>query len=223
MNKVIPLVTASVLSFACLISGCAGNSENSVNMIDVDTLPSDITLKGTEMKVTKIDLYQNRSSEQGHPYSFAAVITIDRSKINDDDLYWLLNRDDGTNPLTADCYLTSEKNDIEFESVPKVSDYYDNDNLYFIFFDYDNECRYALTDAELSFDINAEQLDTYTYKGNEYHKTTCYSYSVNHDYSKIKLKMKDLSDMPLAQFTQLYKGVKADADFYNGLANAESN
>lgn len=215
------LVAIGMISISILMAGC-GESESGVNFINIDSLPSDITLKGTTLKVTNTEIYQEQSSDEGHPYYFSAVITIDKSEISDDDLYWLLKNENGK-PLTADCHLTSEKNETDYESIPEVTDYYDDDNYYLIFNDYNNEYRYPLTDAELSIDIDAEQEDTYTHDGKEYHKTSHYSFDVNKSDGEIKAEVKDISDMPVSQYAQLCNGLQSTAEFFQSLDNGQNN
>ena len=217
----IALLTAATLMTGCKSGlsayGPVSSSADRGSVLTAKSLPYEITVMGSTLNVSSVDLYEERYTTNGHPYHFSTVLTIDRSGVSDNDLYWVLRSNAVDNTLSVTCDLTSDKNGVKYQEIPEVETYYDDNNIYYIFYDYYNEYQYPLSDASTDIWISAEQEDTYTSDGKEYNKTNSYSLYVNSQLSNIKAEIKDISDMPAQQYEKLCEGLKTRSDEYHQL------
>lgn len=146
-------------------------SDESGDSYDIKKLPFDMKYNGVNVQLLSVDLYQDKVE---HSYNLYAVISLDISKITEDDLYWI----DKNKEIEPAIYITNKQNDIKFDSMQKLCTY-DDGGIRKIAFWMNDEYRYSLSPSDICASVDIESKKTYDYKGKKLNKSDSYMYSID--------------------------------------------
>lgn len=161
-----------LLSFCiALASGCSSTQKQPAP-ITIEALPGDIASGDASISLSDVSFCE-AYADRG--YTGYCVVTIDRSNLSDDDVYWLLNRGPGDMQaeLQVNAYISSEKNSLDDERMYQLQAIYNSENIYFMFYTKDVQ-RERLNDFEISLqmimspekDLTAATTQYYYYRQN---------------------------------------------------------
>lgn len=123
-----------LFTLACclLLSGC-GSSPTRSSSITISDLPGDISYEDMKVSLSAVSFCEVYAA---HGYNGYCVVTVDRSALSDDEVYWMLNKDVGEiqAELEANVYLTSEANSLDGKRLSPLDTTYDSENIYFTFY-----------------------------------------------------------------------------------------
>lgn len=142
---------AALLVILCvLIPGC-GQSAKHPSSITFDDLPSEIAYDDTSISLDGVSFCEVYAD---HGYIGYCVVTVDRTSLTDDNVYWMLNKEIGEiqAELEVNAYFTSEINSLESERMSQLGISYTDENIFFVFCTEDVQ-REQLNDFELSLQI----------------------------------------------------------------------
>lgn len=172
-TKISLLVALALL----VLSGCSSEPQRA-EPISFQELPGEIVYHDTAINLTDVsfgEVYAN------HGYTGYCVVTISRENISDDDVYWMLKRDGINVEFDVNAYLTSEVNALDSEMMQTLGSIYDEDNIYFFFYNSETE-RYRFDDfsVHVQMIMNPDMSITapttqYYYYGIEYEEGIDYS------------------------------------------------
>ena len=173
-----------------------------------NTLPANVTYNDTHLTVKSINAYQSYTSYQ---YTLFLVITLDVSVLTDAQLHWLRESD-----MRVNAYLTSEANEDDFDSMPKLGSllHADGKTLQVVltssFWD---ENRYDFSESEITLNIELKQEETYEYTGSDrevvdLNKTHSLHYTVT---LPKRLPEAETISEPLYSYISDWLGDKADS------------
>lgn len=148
MKKTFLLLMAVIMAF--ILTSCS-STPTKPSSITISELPGDIPYNDTQVSLSAVSFCEVYAS---HGYTGYCVVTVDRSSLSDDDVYWMLNKDVGElqTELEVIAYLTSESNSLETERLSQLQTIYNDENIYFLFFTKDVQ-RKHLNDFKLSLQI----------------------------------------------------------------------
>lgn len=150
MNRRSCTVLSLLLCFCMFITGCSSEAQQPAP-ITIDDLPGSLAYGEVSILLSAVSFCEIYAA---HGYTGYCVVTVDRSEIDDDDVYWLLNRQSGEiqAEFEINAYLTSEANSLENERMSQLRTTYDSENIYFVFYSKDVH-REHLNDFELGLQM----------------------------------------------------------------------
>lgn len=131
----------------------------------VTEFPHTMNIGGKSVNLTSIDIFERKID---HGYVGYVAITIDRSNLSDDDIYWILKGKRYNWELDADAYWWPDGTDGDIKSLHFLGCRYNSSHIYFFF--YTDEQRYSLKDKKFSMSV------TYLADGDDYSNQYRYSY-----------------------------------------------
>lgn len=117
------------------------------------SLPIDAAIYKTSLTIESVEFYQDKSD---HGYYLYAILTLDISELDGDDIYWM----DKDNVLDFDLYITSEDNNYKQQSLTRLI-YMDDEGKRYIFFTLTEEPRYSLENASYSMNFSVKHENSY--------------------------------------------------------------
>lgn len=170
------LITLSILFVLC---GCASTESykvkpdgTTISIYDRGTdvtyqnLPCKIQIDDKSITIESVDFYQDKAK---HGYNLYAIMTVDTSKLTDDDIYWI-DKDD---VLDIRLNVDSEENNFESEYLSTIS-YLDSSNKRYISYLLMDESRYSFENADYDISVNATQKEKYMYNDSQLQKENSY-------------------------------------------------
>ena len=140
-----------MLTMLCYLLVSCSSAPEKAGPTTISDLPGDIPYNDTQISLSAVsfcEVYAN------HGYTGYCVVTVDRSNLSDDDIYWMLKKDIGElqPEFEVFAYLTSESNSLDSEQLSQLQTIYNDESIYFIFYTKDTQ-REHLNDFELSLQI----------------------------------------------------------------------
>ena len=122
-------------------------------------LPGGIDYNGKDIYIKKVSAYEARTSD--YAYTLYVVVDVDASSLDDAEFHWLSNED-----ISASTYITSEKNEYDFESSYRLGVLEADKTISFVFISspLDN-CRHSFGGGEITVSVLLTQEETYEYTG----------------------------------------------------------
>lgn len=198
------------LSAALVLIGCAPAQENvkttesdgtEVTTGDfgmsklVHSIPyDDLTYDESIFSLKAIEMYQDKGSKGYSPY---IAVRFDLSAMGSEWIYQMFKDygDLGQPTFDLSAYLTCEKNNVKYESMPTLRMQYDDTSALCIFYlsDY-----YPYSFDESSFDIklSLKQKDTYMYENKKRNQLHIYQWRVNGEDNYITIPVSPSTEMP---------------------------
>ena len=175
---------ALILIFAIMLSAAACSSGSSVNTyrddngnmvveserganVIVEKIPYSVPYNAKDITIASVEFYENQTAESPS-YNLFAVITLDLNDLTEDEGYWLATED-----LDVDVYLTSQKNNVDFDSMHSVGQirWTDTNEMQIVKISSPTgNYRYSFGGSEASVVIRTTQEEMYQYEGNDLHK-----------------------------------------------------
>ena len=115
-------------------------------------LPCDIAYNSQYITVESVEFYENTVD---YSHNLFAVLTLDLSELDDEQVHWLLESD-----LDVNAYITCEKNDYDFSSATRLGEihYTDTNKLIVVFASsFFKENRYSFSESNVSVAIEIAQ------------------------------------------------------------------
>lgn len=139
-----------VVAILLLLTGC-GNVPDKTTPIRFDSIPGEIVYNDTTISLSDVSFGEVYAD---HGYTGYCVVTVDRSNLTDDDVYWMLKKDlgDMQAEFEVNAYLSSESNALNSEYLSSLRTTYDNDSIYFFFYTKDVQ-REHLSDFEIDIQL----------------------------------------------------------------------
>lgn len=143
---------AILLIFCILTVGCSSEPARP-SSITFENLPGEIAYNDTIITLSDVSFCEVYT-ESDHGYTGYCIVTVDRSNLTDDDVYWMLKQDlrEPQAEFEVNAYLTSEINSLELERMSLLQRIYNDKNIYFVFFTDDIQ-REHLNDFKLSLQM----------------------------------------------------------------------
>lgn len=144
----------------------------------VRSFPHKMTISGKTAYLTSIDIFETKVD---HGYLAHLIITIDRSQLTDDDMYWILKGHRYDWELDATAIWWPEGTESDSDSLHFLDCVYTDSNIYFFF--YTDQQRYSLRGKTFTVSIDylqdgADYSDRYHYfymaefSGDKYHSSS---------------------------------------------------
>ena len=121
-----------------------------------NNLPATAKYNDTYITVENVEFYQNLVD---YSHNLFAVITIDVSELDETQIHWLRESD-----LDVSVYLTNEKNEYDFSSMPNLGSLLikDQQKSYFVLTSsFLKENRYDFAGSEAAIIVTVTQEETY--------------------------------------------------------------
>lgn len=171
----------------------------------VHSIPyNDLTYEEATFSLKSIEMYQDKDSKGYSPY---IVVRFDLSTMESEWIYQIFKDygDLGQPTFDLSAYLTCEKNDVKYESMPTLRMQYDDTSALCIFYlsDY-----YPYSFDESSFDIklSLKQKDTYMYENKKRNQLHMYRWNVNDENNYISIPVSPAAEMPSDVAEGIQKG-----------------
>lgn len=122
-------------------------------------LPAGIPYNDSSISLEKVEFYQTCSN---YSYTLFIVATLDVSSLTDTQLHWLRESD-----IKMMAYITSEKNDYDFETAPFLGSLLLTDSNELVFVttsSFWKENRYGFEESDIVVALEVTQEETYVYK-----------------------------------------------------------
>lgn len=181
--------------------------------VSVSELPYDVPYNSKQFTLSSVECYENRTSD--YSYNLFVVVTLDVGALADDESHWLYTED-----LDVDIYVTSEKNEIDFDPLSSLGQIRWTDNktiqivkMSSVFHKY----RYSFSESKISVVVKASQEETYDYtntKGNvsQLHKEDDVTYRTT-----IASSIPGAETIPKPLYDYVAKWLQEEANFYGAL------
>lgn len=121
-------------------------------------LPCAISYNGKSVFIKDATAYEVQTSN--YAYTLYVIIDVDASDLDDAEFHWLREED-----ISANAYITNEKNEYDFESAYRLGSLDSKKTISFVFISSPfDKCRYSFAGGEVTISVSLKQEDSYEYK-----------------------------------------------------------
>lgn len=116
----------------------------------IASIPFEMDLDGKAVQIASMNFFELYAD---HGYTAYILVSLDRTNLSDDDIYWMTKSDKYTTSkeLDMNVYATSEENEIDGKTLNSAGSAYDEQYLYFLF--YSDLCRYSFMNSNFACQI----------------------------------------------------------------------
>lgn len=224
-------------------SGCSNTANNSTSetledgthVIHSDSgdsyfledLPYEITYDDTSFVFKNVDFYEDSVGYETYLY---AVVYFDMNNMTDEERYWFQKEyeeaiSEYLSPLLSSIYITSEKNEIDFEPMEKIYEEIFSNNYRIAVFKF-GPYQHSLSEQEFFISIDVNQGGTYESENSdgeltEYDKSD--NYSLSGDFPSTLPNLEDFQNKAPSVFEIVLGNTSFSSDSQNSESSKDSN